>query len=380
MKSGAEIFTCPFCNLAATNFKKLWNSLIVCGLVSNVAIMDIGVGILKYLSIGVIGVVCGTPLMGCIGLDPGFIDPGVEQDTDEEFNVVLSVPTAELDSTESNVREGSTGESGGTADTNPVIGSSDSLDAETSGTETSGTETSGVKNSETSDSESTGGEANFDPSDLDGLVLWLRADHGVLNEFGNPAADGERVSSWNGQGPNKVSAGPQMGWSTPTYKENALAGHPVLKFDGQSHFIIASSLRIGFVYVVANSDESNSTFPKFAGIFGNKEPGAPNRVAMLFGFRSGDDVRTSVEGDVFTNTVFDRTFLPFDEYKMVSLEQTATKLLDPPIGIGRADFGVETVSSWLGGIAEFIIFDRTLNTSEVADIEGYISNRYQLDF
>ncbi len=38
--------------------------------------------------------------------------------------------------------------------------------------------------------------AAFDPLSVDGLVLWLKGDAGVLNASGSPAAAGETVATW----------------------------------------------------------------------------------------------------------------------------------------------------------------------------------------
>lgn len=72
--------------------------------------------------------------------------------------------------------------------------------------------------------------AAFAPTDLAGLVLWLKADSLALN-------DGDAVASWTDSSGNGNTASQGTAANKPTYKAAIINGKPVVRFDGSSDFL-----------------------------------------------------------------------------------------------------------------------------------------------
>jgi hypothetical protein len=75
-----------------------------------------------------------------------------------------------------------------------------------------------------------GGSAAFAPTDLSGLVLWLKADTLALN-------DGDAVGSWADSSGNGNTASQAAGASKPTYKAGIINSLPVVRFDGSNDYL-----------------------------------------------------------------------------------------------------------------------------------------------
>lgn len=67
--------------------------------------------------------------------------------------------------------------------------------------------------------------AQFSPSDISGLKLWLRSDLGIT-------LNGSTVSAWADQSGNSNHVSQATAANQPTYVTNQLNGQPILDFDG----------------------------------------------------------------------------------------------------------------------------------------------------
>ncbi|HEX2673759.1 MAG TPA: hypothetical protein VHM25_22930, partial [Polyangiaceae bacterium] len=71
----------------------------------------------------------------------------------------------------------------------------------------------------------------IDPSlPRDGLLVWLRADHGVHEKDGG-------VQTWDDQSDNTLNATQQTANARPVYLPTGFNGRPTLQFDGEGQFL-----------------------------------------------------------------------------------------------------------------------------------------------
>jgi hypothetical protein len=76
------------------------------------------------------------------------------------------------------------------------------------------------------------GGGPFDPSQVAGLALWLRADVGVYKDAGTtPASDGDPVQQWNDQSGNSNTASQTTASSQPVYHTAVQNGKPAIQFN-----------------------------------------------------------------------------------------------------------------------------------------------------
>jgi hypothetical protein len=76
------------------------------------------------------------------------------------------------------------------------------------------------------------GAGPFDPSQVTGLALWLRADAAVYKDAGTtPCADGDPVQQWNDQSGNANNASQTSTTSQPAYHTGIQNGKPAIRFN-----------------------------------------------------------------------------------------------------------------------------------------------------
>jgi hypothetical protein len=222
-----------------------------------------------------------------------------------------------------------------------------------------------------------------------GLALWLKADAGVT-------ADGSgNVSQWNDQSANQYNA-TQSSTARPTVVTNIINGNPIIRFNGSAQYM---SMPAGFgnftsgatVFSVFNP----TTTANYARIFdiGNGAPsdnlalyryGAAN--AMQFACFNGGTAATVIgSGDLFLNM--------FQEYTGVESSSSIQLyrdglLINQSSGIalqniirssnyiGKSNWGGNAL--YQGDMAEIIIYNRTLSSTEQQQVELYLVNKYGL--
>ncbi|MDX1660775.1 MAG: PKD domain-containing protein, partial [Gemmatimonadota bacterium] len=213
--------------------------------------------------------------------------------------------------------------------------------------------------------EPSGGEF-VDPSSLDGLVLWLKAD-GLTG-----LADGDPVGTWpdaSGAGADAVQATASR---QPVYRTSRLNGLPALAFDaendGMSTPVDPPTETTVFVVYASRAAASgyalNGGFAFFMGPY----------VGRYRNYTGGYASGPSVEAGRWVIHVLRQSSSLDELWLDGALEATTTSTADPG-RIRLADAG--TYGQPLDGeIAEVIVYGRTLDDAEMAEVTEWLGAKY----
>jgi PKD repeat protein len=224
----------------------------------------------------------------------------------------------------------------------------------------------------------------FSPANLSGLQLWLMADSGVTLTAG-------KVSLWKDVSGNGQDANQNTAANRPTLDTSVgvLNFKPALKFDGTTPRLDGTTI----------PGINNSSLTIF--VLAQGDNMAPNERGM-FGINSNTngfwfDRGTSTQSlTVWNNNVVVRqnNTLPNTGFNFKILEArktlaSATELFinSAPAGSSTAAGAIgpftnnnyvigRTVASWLGNIAEVLVYNRALTNAEIQAVEGYMYNKY----
>lgn len=204
------------------------------------------------------------------------------------------------------------------------------------------------------------------PNTIANLVRWFKADAITgLN-------DGDAVSTWT----DSAGVGNATGTTTtrPLYKTNILNGLPAVRFDGTDDILkIATAFAPQTVFVVFNYTDG-ATFTQYDGLFTDQ----------------GYTVSTGLIGHSGTNDFY-ASSAHFDELRLNGVVTSGDlgTLSTHKIITGRKNYGEpysvtwqfgqdRTIAGrfWGGDILEFIAYSRKLKSSEVREVEKYLSDKY----
>jgi len=237
-----------------------------------------------------------------------------------------------------------------------------------------------------------GGGGSFDPSQLSGLALWLKADTGVtLDGSGN-------VSSWADQSGNGRNATQTDAAKRPTVTSGGVNGLPSLVFSGAQTLLGSGALLANGVtaFIVAkyNSASGRSAICNL----GTQNASSPSRIFAIeqntflsagklglytssnsfdSSFQSSaNQVRVTVASDLVSGSSVPSTTV----YRVNGANQTLTSTS----GGTLYDFNIRLGTNWLigdigsgvgyfsGKLSEIIVFDKKLSHSEILQVEDYL--------
>ncbi len=209
-------------------------------------------------------------------------------------------------------------------------------------------------------------QAQFSPSEIPGLELWLAGDSGIT-------LTGELVSQWDDLSVNHRNATSWAASIQPTVIANDLNGHQVVSFDGVYDFVAfpeVSNCRTIFWVIRENPNADGVTPRPLLGYTGgvnflrgldrtfwydqSSHPGVYNGVTRL-NFEEIDGTTTVVPQGYF----------------LLSL-QTSENVPATHITMEAEAYG----RTWWGEFAELIIFSSILSSSEVETVETYLATKY----
>jgi hypothetical protein len=241
-----------------------------------------------------------------------------------------------------------------------------------------------------------GRNKGFQPNTIPNMRLWLDATR--INQANNTS-----VATWSDQSGNGYDATQGGSAARPTFIASGLNGLPVVRFDGTDDTLTLSASSLGMLRNVAGATifsvirySTNATTEGLIFIANNTTSNF--RVMMrknstsrfeTYGRRLDSDTFQNVISSSINNSNF-RIHSALFNFQNTLLQQFINGALDGQktdfqtsgntsdtdsnnIRIGNA----VTVSSILNGdIAEIIVYNRALNTSELAQVHRYLSRKW----
>jgi hypothetical protein len=218
---------------------------------------------------------------------------------------------------------------------------------------------------------------SFSPLDIAGCVLWLKADALSLS-------DGDPVATWaDSSGQNNDAT--QSGSARPTYQTNELNGLPVVRFDGNNDLMLltspitSSSPISGFVVykkrttgviMVPLCGPTASFSPYFINEYSN---------GVMYVSSEGNYTEATIE---HTSFICSSTVISAGPSFAVWFNGSTQSLAAPAPGGNLDSFdriGARATSECSDGdIAEIIIYDSALSTTNRQAVENFLMTKYAL--
>lgn len=203
---------------------------------------------------------------------------------------------------------------------------------------------------------------SWQPTDIAGCQLWLKADAGIIKDGSN------YVSQWDDQSGNNNHAVQATGSAQPLWEDNQLNGKPAIHFYNGDYLIGNNELTIGTVFIVKKYNN-----PPYVAFF-NSYPTSFRSTAkpyVLYG-NSGSTILASQNVGSFTlynNGIQTIDFAPITSAKIVVLKCTPTAF---------SDYFISSPDSycWIGEIYEVVVYDTALSDTNRQLVETYLNTKY----
>lgn len=226
----------------------------------------------------------------------------------------------------------------------------------------------------------------FQPSDLTGLKLWLKADAITgLN-------DGDSVTTWNDSSGLSNNAAQGTAANKPVYKTNIRNGNPVVRFDGSNDFLLTPSISIGTftafavfkattsspVYEQGISTGSASGFHLWTGITTMRV----NKSTVASAKNHSGGATWATDGAWrMTSQTYNGTHATFLLWvngsaattSDVTIANPGTAAINSPIYLGMRGGATNALN---GDLAEIILYDSSLSTANRQSVEAYLNQKY----
>lgn len=221
------------------------------------------------------------------------------------------------------------------------------------------------------------------PGDLaSNLVLWMDPDKGITTS-------GSNVSAWSDQSNSGLNATQATSLDQPIYKSNSINGHAALEFDGANTF-----LNLGDVLDYVPGTDAFSVFVMFKTIDEGTfiaRGGATGGNRQYQFFTTGGNYSQIIGG---TQTTGGTNVIDDNWRIMSSVISTANvnSFLDGTSDIATGAIGTNSETEdvnigarnngtgfqYGGDLAEILMFDTDLTTSQRRDVETYLALKYAL--
>jgi hypothetical protein len=240
---------------------------------------------------------------------------------------------------------------------------------------------------------------SFNPSDISGLQLWLKADDGILDNSDNPVSvDGTAVKTWSDQSGNNNDAIQATGANQMLWRDasNGINGLPALENAAANNLFMLGSTQLFTnsvsVFVVWKPDSitGNKTpfnaaapypnaFAPYVGQFYSN----PRWYLGTAGMFSNQTVTVTTDPVVVTviaNTSSGNPVVPNTEYRAngvnVPLQYAFVGSLSYPT-YSSSTFQVGS-SNLIGKIGEILVYNTQLSSGDRDDVEAYLINKWGL--
>lgn len=225
--------------------------------------------------------------------------------------------------------------------------------------------------------------ADFDPSTLPNLQLWLKADAGATTDGVTPAADGDLVRNWTDQSGNGNSATQDTSANRPIFKTNIFNTKPALRFSGSQFatttaFLDATYNTAFTFFIVANKTANDTTLELttsnnglawFTGREGRLSYWTSNLSDNQI-IKNGPALDLAVESFSYNGST---KILRYNSTSSTTESTTGNLGLSGALTIGKYEGGGY---DYHGDIAEILIYKRTLSGAEMLQVENYLKTKY----
>jgi hypothetical protein len=235
------------------------------------------------------------------------------------------------------------------------------------------------------------GGGAFSPTDISGLVVWLKADAGTFQDAAKttPATnDGDVIGAWADQSGNGNDVTQATTGNKPTLKLAIKNGRPVIRFDGAGdnlQGVLSDALSQPFtIFAVAALDAV--AVDAGAGIIIDGDD-VTNRAVLEQQSQGGDtDTWSIYAGSFVTGGVSDSNWNIWAAlFNGASSEFWINGASEASGGAGASNpdgitvgtrYLADATSAWDGDVAEVIIYDPSLSTADRQQVEQYLSTRW----
>jgi len=228
----------------------------------------------------------------------------------------------------------------------------------------------------------------FSPTDIAGLNLWLPADQIV-------ATDGDPLDDWKDRSGNAYDYTQSTSGDRPTYKANIVNGNPVVRFNGTNQYFTGpnhlTGLTAATILIVMKSDND----PPVVGDGGLWRLGSDTSSGSANHVPYTDGVIYDGAGSNTRYTVGDPTpsLAAWRAYSIVTSSSEWTARLDnstlyttgsntvgwrtAPL-LGKTTNNLGYSGFFDGDIAELLIYDSALGSTDRASLQTYFAAKYGL--
>jgi hypothetical protein len=207
-------------------------------------------------------------------------------------------------------------------------------------------------------------EADFNPTSLAGLQVWLRGDAGVPRS-------GAYVDLWRDQSGNGNDAVQATGYKLPALVTDATSGMPMLRFDGTDDFLSFNTQVTNgrTVFVVLRNGSTSGYRPPLGDTSGYGYLSGASRQIWFTGNQSQIlNGETWLNGQTVNGTT---ATYPAATGPLAVLTSIATG------PVASSHLGQTSNSYfWQGDIAEVVIYDHALTTTEATEVATFLAKRY----
>ncbi len=225
------------------------------------------------------------------------------------------------------------------------------------------------------------GGTPFSPSDIPGLMLWLKADGSVYNTGTTQATDGQTVETWVDASGSANSATQAVLGLKPTFQTNEInTSLPVIRFDGIDDVMLTPSIASTSTLTIFVVTKANSGANRYIVSFG------PTVFSALLGNFGSAIVEIFDSPRLSVGALSTSAFNLFEVVKNGGGTSTTTYRNGVQIATDGS-VSATTTGTWFigsgpvadqydGDIAEIIAYDTPLATGNRQLVEDYAGSKY----
>ena len=216
--------------------------------------------------------------------------------------------------------------------------------------------------------------AQFRPDNLPGLQLWLSTDSGLV-------LNGSADSLWSDRSGNNNNAVQSVGSNQPLLISSVplLNNLPVLNFDAIDDYLALPTIDFSTIIIVGKANEN--PFSDYRGLLGGPLSGTGIGGYLLNGINGtsrfgmgGDNSLFSIMEKNGNSVIATGDYSPVNRYWIGSFGYGLNR--NQQSDIGRIDGGSQPTRYWLGDVAEVIVYNIPLSSTERQQVVQYLRDKY----